>query len=198
MNNTMIKEFTFHKYRLVINERTNFSRYPNHPFVVNVYQATPKAKYFKDKNLHNFVFENIEKATEYCENYIASAKKSYDIKNERLAAKRLANKLVNASDYYKIDDVIVNTWGYEQTNVEFYKVVKVLPKSIEIVAVQSSQVEGSMYGHGMACELTPTDTVIPGKGYTLRVKEKGYLSNPQSYYYFHKWSGQPQYCSWYY
>jgi hypothetical protein len=199
MNSTLIKEFSFGKYRLAINERTNFSKYPNHPYVVNVTQHTPKAKYFSEKVLGNYVFLTIDKAVEYCENYIQKVKATHEAAETRKIAKRHANALVKASDYYQVGDVIVNTWGYEQTNVEFYHVVKVGNKTIEIVQVRASEVEGSMYSHGMACELIPTnEPLIGGRVYTLRVKDKGYLSNPQSYYYFHKWSGRPQYCSWYY
>lgn len=37
----------------------------------------------------------------------------------------------------KVDDFICNTWGYEQTNVDFYQVVKVTDTSIFIRAVHS-------------------------------------------------------------
>ena len=33
----------------------------------------------------------------------------------------------------KKGDILVSSWGYEQTNIDFYKVVGVTPKSVKIV-----------------------------------------------------------------
>jgi hypothetical protein len=44
----------------------------------------------------------------------------------------------------------------------------------------------------------PAEDLRPnGTEYLLRVKAEGRLTNPQSYYYFRKWEGRPQYVSWY-
>lgn len=48
------------------------------------------------------------------------------------AEKRAALK---ASDHWTAGDVIVNSWGYDQTNVDFYQVTKVDAKSIIIRAI---------------------------------------------------------------
>lgn len=38
----------------------------------------------------------------------------------------------------KVGDIFVSSWGYEQTNVDFYQVVKLVGKStIEILPIQS-------------------------------------------------------------
>jgi len=35
----------------------------------------------------------------------------------------------------KVNDILVSCWGYEQTNVNFYKVVAVTAKSVKVVGV---------------------------------------------------------------
>lgn len=36
----------------------------------------------------------------------------------------------------KIGDILVSQWGYEQTNVSFYEVVKATPKTVELMAIE--------------------------------------------------------------
>lgn len=38
------------------------------------------------------------------------------------------NKATANIDGYKVGDIFYTSWGYEQTNIEFYQVVKATPK----------------------------------------------------------------------
>ncbi len=38
---------------------------------------------------------------------------------------------------FKVGQIFYNSWGYEQTNVDFYQVVKVTDKSVEFRAIES-------------------------------------------------------------
>ena len=117
--------------------------------------------------------------------------------------KRQANLNVKASYFYKIGDILVNSWGYEQTNIEFYQVTEIKEKTIVVRQISQSVEAGSYYSHGMACNVLPEPNsfIIDGRmdklTYQLRVKANGYLSQPKPYYYIHKWDGRPMYCSWY-
>lgn len=42
----------------------------------------------------------------------------------------------------KIGDFFVDSWGYDQTNIDFYKVVGMTAKMIKVQAWQSRQVDG--------------------------------------------------------
>ena len=117
-------------------------------------------------------------------------------------AKKLANAAINAADHFAVGDIIVNSWGWEQTNIDFFRVTSVKGKTIDVEEVYIKQVEGSTYSHGMACEVVPTNVKKEnGDSYKLRIKS-GYnggaaICQPKSYYYMHKWDGRPMYCSWY-
>ena len=40
---------------------------------------------------------------------------------------------------FKTDDILVSSWGYDQTNVTFYRVIKTTPKTVTIRQVKSTQ-----------------------------------------------------------
>jgi hypothetical protein len=168
-------------------ERVN---YPKHPYLV-VFQKRQKSVKNPIKTCQRFVYQDFNRAVsamqEWVEGWVAR-----DAQRKAEQAER--RKTVNASEFYKVGDIVVNTWGYDQTNVEFYRVVEVLPKSIRVVELMQNVSEKNF----MAGETVPAEDLRPnGTEYLLRVKAEGRLTNPQSYYYFHKWSGRPQYVSWY-
>lgn len=183
------------KYEFSLFERENERSYPKHKFGVKLIQHTPKGKWSKFKTIENFVFKTFDEAEKYFNRKIESYTTNINTRIE----KKKKDAEVNASDFYRVDDIICNSWGFEQTNVNFYRVVRVLNRSIEIVEIGGKVVEGSVYDHGMACEVIPnSDKIIDGGDkYLLRVYDNGRLSNPESFYYMHKWSGKPEYKSWY-
>jgi len=200
METQAIKTIQFGKYIATIHDRSNAIDAKAYPFSVKFIQETPNARYMPFKVLYHYKFNSLERAESQANAYINSKKAVAERKEKERAAKAAANKNVNAADFYKVGDVIVNTWGYEQTNVNYYKVVKVTAKTIGIVEIGVNSVEGSLYSHGMACDVTADlSNVLPnGDSFTLRVYENGRLSNPESFYYMRKWNGRAQYRSWYY
>jgi hypothetical protein len=147
-------------------------------------------------------FRTPEQMTNHIEVFVKNTVAAAERKAAEKVAKKSANAAISAADHFSIGDIIVNSWGWEQTNVNFYVVTAVKGKTITVSEVYLAQVEGSMYSHGMACEVVPTTELKPnGDTYNLRVKS-GYngdvaLSQPASYYYMHKWGGRPMYKSWY-
>ena len=130
---------------------------------------------------------------------IANYRANIDSDNKRKAAKKEADKNTLATDFYNVGDIIVNSWGWEQTNIDFYQVVKTTKKCIFAEEIGQTVEKDSEYSHGMACNVLPTQNqfVKNGDKYRLTVKANGALSNPASYYYMHKWDGRPMYKSWY-
>ncbi len=41
----------------------------------------------------------------------------------------------------KIDDIFYDSWGYDQTNIDFYQVVGITDKSVKLKAIKSQQDE---------------------------------------------------------
>ncbi|MBS9775729.1 MAG: hypothetical protein KGV57_01395 [Fusobacterium sp.] len=127
----------------------------------------------------------------------------YDEKENRKRKIKELRKNFKASNFFKEGDIVYNSWGYGQTNVEFYQVVKVLPKSIRVREISQQKVEGS---EGFDCcdVVAVKDSFLKNsKPFLLRLQpaldEEGYeICSKNSYYCFSKWNGKPKYKSWYY
>ncbi len=168
-------------------------------YSVKADKDTPKGKYSKTKNIFYYGYQELESAMIKADSYMNQVIiRDANILKEKQDRKK-ANASVKASDFYQLGDIVYNSWGYEQTNIEFYQVVRIMNKTIEVREISQSTVEDSTYSHGMADERVPQKDVSRSeKSYKLRVYARGRLSNPESYYYFNKWDGRPKYCSWYY
>jgi len=99
------------------------------------------------------------------------------VKAERRAVKAAERKAV--PNPFKVGMIFENSWGYEQTNVDYYEVVRVTPRGVYVRPIGCKSVVNSGLSHGMA------DSVVPDKGNftgpeqfkTVRPgSEKGYLS----------------------
>ena len=44
-------------------------------------------------------------------------------------------------DLVEVGDIFVSNWGYEQTNIDYYKVTRKMKKAIKIVSIESRVVE---------------------------------------------------------
>lgn len=87
------------------------------------------------------------------------------------------------------------SWGYEQTNVNFYKVTKLIGETMaEVVAVGQMDVGGEG-GAAMSTNVIPMEEPkADAKTYKVRVKAGRATINGN---YASVWDGKPKYCSWY-
>lgn len=88
-------------------------------------------------------------------------------------------------------DIFVTTWGYEQTNADFYQVIGVTPKGVRIRHIKSkSKIEGqSMSGYAI-----PVKNEFDGSPKTKRIiiydgEEKIRIGESQGL--ADKWDGNP-------
>ncbi len=80
---------------------------------------------------------------------------------------------VKASDFWAVGDVVEYSWGYDQTNVDFFQVVRVLKKSVEIAEIgQKCDDHGGPSGGHCA----PVRYKNLGKPFKKMVTASGYLS----------------------
>ncbi|WP_370791031.1 hypothetical protein [Bilophila wadsworthia] len=65
----------------------------------------------------------------------------------------------------KQGDILVSSWGYEQTNVDFYEVVKVTAKTVTLIPIERKvQLKGFM-----RYEATPVPGSGKGKAFRRRI-----------------------------
>ena len=102
-------------------------------------------------------FPTVEKAGAYADKWVA-------VEDEKFKKDEEANA-------YVVGDVLVASWGWEQTNIDFYEVVKVSGSFITVREIEKKQVSTNMNGGAVV--------PIPGafKGAPIRRKvSAGWIS----------------------
>lgn len=93
--------------------------------------------------------------------------------------------------------ILTGSWGYEQTNVDFFEIVKVIGKNmIEIEQIGSQPATDSADGlSSMADQVVPDPESRSGK-ISRHIVRRGSIKSPV-YGNASLWDGRPRYHSWY-
>ena len=133
-----------------------------------------------------------ECALKVAQDHIARVAKFEADKAERRARAKAANSKPHT---LKVGDLLSSSWGYDQTNVDFYEVTAVTGKSAKVRKIAQNTVEtGFMAGHTTPC---PGNYVgeetnwkrVRGKDNSIKVRDWGVWAHPTN--------GEKKYCSWY-
>ena len=96
----------------------------------------------------------------------------------------------------KVGDIWRCSWGYEQTNIDFYEVTRITRCSVELTAIKHTT-EQDTWGSGKAM---PCPGHYCGKPKLHRLNDA--CGEPcvtmTSYADAYPWDGKPEYCSWWY
>ena len=88
----------------------------------------------------------------------------------------------------KENDILYSSWGYDQTNIDFYKVKRLAGKTmVELVPIESKLCDEQNSAY--------TDMVMPypaNEGKPFRRKMKGDWVNLNSYSCARLWDGKPK------
>lgn len=93
---------------------------------------------------------------------------------------------------FKVGDILVSSWGYDQTNIDFYEVLKVTKSTVSIRELQCDiTVTGFMCGNSVPLlgEYSSGEVIVK--------RPKDGRVRLSSYAVARLWNGQPQRCSWY-
>jgi len=104
-------------------------------------------------------------------------------------------------------DILYTSWGYDQTNVEFFQVIRTSEKQVTFREIAKDHVPGS---DGFMCSSViarPGEFLQDAKEYTRTVGKGGhddtkgtvsFSEHPGGYCRtLWAWDGKPHYCSWY-
>lgn len=139
--------------------------------------------YFKDEN------ERALKLSAY-------EKRLIEIELEKI--ERRSSKKIQTEKFkeaLKVGDILSCSWGWEQTNVDFYQVVSINDKKTKVIIQEMSHitVDGSEQSHGMACSVNPGEVYGPKIEKTITGE---YIKLDRSVS-LSKWDGKACYKSWY-
>lgn len=137
------------------------------------------------KPLWNYRFRSEDHRSKEIKKTIENRKRTLADKAKKLEERR------KFQHGFKVGDILYSSWGYDQTNVNFYQVTKLIGKMIEIREVASKVVR----------EERGADYVVPVPnrfvGKALKKKPSGVGGRPSvkinSYMNAYPWDGKPKY-----
>ena len=160
--------------------------YPKDMFAVYVDLAKPGAIFYsKKQSNHTWYnrFNDIDEMKKKINSTISNLMSAADAKVARAIARK-------APTTYKVGDILDASWGYDQTNVNFYLVTKVIgTRTVELREIGSKIISGA--GSSYTEVMPVPDYILDDKTYIKRVSNDGVKFN--SYKYASRWDGKPQY-----
>ena len=150
--------YAFHKAQSEI----NFVSYV-HPETNERYTAVAFAGRAQ-KPIFHITFNSLARLEEHVSGVITNYLKQKQFKVQRQAEKKSFQHTL------KVGDILYTCWGYEQTNIEFFQVTKLIGhKSVEIVEIaEISETTGYLTGNTAPL---PNDFVVDAEPMVKRVRE---------------------------
>lgn len=142
------------------------------------------------RQLSFYSFTSEVEAEKYLATVVHQTNRQQEAKQARKKAAAEARAALKASDHYAVGDVVYASWGYDQTNIDWYQVVEVGAKSVKIrpVAAASSDAGGPTGGHTQ-----PIRGRFTGEAQIRILSPDGSIRDRHSGLY--KWDGRPKYTS---
>lgn len=166
--------------------RTVVNKVSNKPYYYVTFYKSNKVK-----KPVSYYFRDEASRTKWISDQFAGIKSR--VAHKALAKVENASRKAKAIQEVKVGDIYVTSWGYEQTNVDFYQVIEVKGASVIIrkIAAQCA---------GENTDMSDYVVAVPGQfieePMTKRVGPSGGLKMA-SYATAFKWDGSKRYRSWY-
>ena len=128
-------------------------------------------------------FRDKKQMDKYISDYFCKLEDMARLKIERKEQKK--KEKLEFFDSIQVGDIFVDSWGYDQTNVEFYKVTKKLKASIKVVQIGSKTVAD----HTSQLMVVPVADAVISEEIT-KVPLDGYLAT-RSFSCALPWNGKP-------
>jgi hypothetical protein len=147
-----------------------------------------------------YTFRSEERAEAYCREFAAKVASSEDYRKKQLAEKTAKRASLKAADFWSVGDVAYTSWGYDQTNVDWFQVVEVKPRSV--VVRQISQ-NCSDHGQPVGGKTAPRRNEFIGPAFLCPLNVYGRFSagpcyskdTPSFRHQVSKWEGRAVYTS---
>ena len=136
-------------------------------------------------------FGSAQHRERFVADWVAGQQRAAAARAERVLARK------NATHTLKLGDIVYACWGYEQTNVDFFQVVRVVSdRSVAIRAIKGEiQADGpmAMAGHSTPCR----DQFEDDAPELIRRAEGSAVMNVRFKHSASLWTGKPVRCTWY-
>lgn len=158
-----------------------------------------RAKSANAKPLFNYRFRNVEQMEAWLGKELIRRMAIQAYHEERKAEKKKALE----NNPFQVGQIVYDSWGYEQTNIDFYQVIEVKNKSVVIQPIQGKMVPSQGYS-SMAGLTAPVKDSFCGE--PIRKNVNAWVSGGNPSYYLRSEHGiinlynkgdEGVYCSWY-
>ena len=135
----------------------------------------------QSKPVGHYKFKSPEKREDYIKRAFEAQANSITSKTKRKAERvKIGNKL-------QVGHILKSSWGYDQTNVDFYQVLEVKSASVIICKISSTEIEATGWAQG---KVVPVIDTFLGEPFLKRVLD-GDTIKIESYAYARLWDGRP-------
>jgi hypothetical protein len=108
---------------------------------MGIMKPTPKAKYSPFKYVQNYRYGKKERLLKSLSDFIEREESFIKRKDEEKALKKQRRE--DLKNPFVIGDILYDSWGYEQTNIDFFQVTNVTDKSVYLRPIASEIVSGT-------------------------------------------------------
>ena len=137
----------------------------------------------------NYSFGTAERMNAYIEKFIENYKARLKMKAEAKAAAK--DKRAELAASIEAGDIYYTSWGYDQTNVDFYKVIEVKGQKVTLIEIGSKVVD--TFGLAVDCVVADPEAE-KGESFNKMVSKYGTF-NIASYASASKWNGAPKHAT---
>jgi hypothetical protein len=94
-----------------------------------------------EKYIESYIFISEERRNEWATKIVTRVNSIVNAENERKEIKEKAKK--EMSNPYKVGQIFYESWGYDQTNVDFYQIIELKNKSVVLKKIAQKIRKGS-------------------------------------------------------
>jgi hypothetical protein len=158
-----------------------------------------RAKSAYAKPVFNYRFSSVEQMNNWLNKFLENRLAIKAMEEQRKALKKKALEV----NPFQVGQLMYDSWGYEQTNIDFYQVIEVKNKSVVIQPIQGKMIPSQGYS-SMAGLTAPVKDSFCGE--PIRKNVTCWVSNGNPSYYLRSEHGiinqynkgeEGVYCSWY-
>lgn len=147
-----------------------------------------------------YCFNTLARAEQYAAEFARDCQSREARKAAQVAERKAARAALKASDHWTVGDTVYTSWGYDQTNVEFYQITEVKARSVK---VRQIRVNNSDHGQPGGGKVAPRRFEYVGPEFLCPLDERGSFSagpchgkdKPSWRNHCHKWTGRAVYTS---
>ena len=154
------------------------------------------------KPLVNYYFLSEEKRNEFLDSYLKSMELQQLKKAEQKKKKAEIQANLNQLHSFAVGDIFYDSWGWEQTNIDFYQITEVKGKTVCMRPIASEHEYRKGFS-SMSGFVKPVKDSFTGEAITKRIMFLMGSDNTTQFYlksrhgWISQYDGKPLYCSWY-